>query len=186
MEKEVYNLLEVELSNLQDHEIKLLLRTGAQSRKVNEFEIKELFHMPYWFVKVELNEYFKQFKLTYILERVFEYSNIDSEVCHVSTADQMKLICYLFNTLSDVFEGEKNIFNSIPDPLAVAAGSESFNAYKEYNTLKALANGDVTKFEQVKNTPYEYCLLMLMMNKTQADFDKKYAALLREQSKNKK
>ena len=182
----LYNLIEHELSQLQDHEVKVLFKTGAQSRQVNEFEIKELFFMPYWFVKVELNEHFKNFELTTILEKALKYSGIDLEVCFINTQDQMKLICYLFNTLSDVFEMEQNQFKTDPDPLAIAAGSESFNIFGEYNALNSLSNGDVTKWDNLKMQPYEYCFMKLLMNKTQAQFDKKYAELVREKNKNKK
>lgn len=182
----VYNLIEHELSQLQDHEVKLLFRTGTQSRQVNEYEIKELFFMPYWFVKVELNEHFKNFELTTIIEKSLKYSNIDLEVCSITPQDQMKLICYLFNTLSDVFEMEQNQFRADTDPLAIAAGADGFNIFGEYNALNSLSSGDITKWDNLKMQPYEYCFMKLLMNKTQAQFDKKYAELVREKNKHKK
>lgn len=186
MQDKVYDLLEHQLSQLPDHEVKLLFKNGVESRQVNEYEIKELFYMPYWFVKVELNEHFKDFELTTILEKVFKFSNIDLEVCHVDTQTQMKLICYLFNTLTKVFQMEAQQFQSEVDPLAVAAGAENFSMFGEYNVLNSLSNGDLTKWDAIKQTPYEYCLTKLLMNKTQSQFDKKYAELQREKHKNKK
>lgn len=58
------------------------------------------------------------------------------------------------------------------------AGVKNFEPFKYINTVNALANGDVTKWDEVMNLPYDRLLTKLLLNKTEAAYQKRYSELL--------
>jgi len=61
------------------------------------------------------------------------------------------------------------------------AGIQAFEKFKYINTVNALAGGDITKWSQILNMPYERVLTKLLLNKTEAEYQKKYSELLQAQ-----
>jgi hypothetical protein len=60
------------------------------------------------------------------------------------------------------------------------AGIQSFEKFKYINTINSLAGGDITKWDTILNMPYERVLTKLLLNKTEAEYQKKYMELGRE------
>ncbi|MCD8740390.1 hypothetical protein LT679_07230 [Mucilaginibacter roseus] len=58
------------------------------------------------------------------------------------------------------------------------AGIQAFEKFKHINTINALSGGDVTKWDLILNTPYERVLTKLLLNKTEADYQRKYTEML--------
>jgi hypothetical protein len=58
------------------------------------------------------------------------------------------------------------------------AGILSFEKFTFYNTINTLAGGDLLKWDEVMNLPYEKVFLKRLMNKTDAEFQKKYQDLM--------
>lgn len=58
------------------------------------------------------------------------------------------------------------------------AGIQAFEKFKYINTVNSLAGGDVTKWADILNIPYERILTKLLLNKTEAEYQKKYSELL--------
>ncbi|MES2807042.1 MAG: hypothetical protein V4619_00355 [Bacteroidota bacterium] len=61
------------------------------------------------------------------------------------------------------------------------AGIQSFQKFKYINTVNALAGGDITKWNEILNMPYDRVLTKLLLNKTEADYQKRYSDLLKAQ-----
>ncbi|GAB2983962.1 hypothetical protein GCM10027049_21830 [Mucilaginibacter puniceus] len=61
------------------------------------------------------------------------------------------------------------------------AGIQAFERFKYINTVNALAGGDVTKWEEILNLPYDRVLTKLLLNKTEAEYQKRYSDLLQAQ-----
>jgi len=58
------------------------------------------------------------------------------------------------------------------------AGIQSFEKFKYINTINSLAGGDITKWGEILNIPYERILTKLLLNKTEAEYQKRYSELL--------
>jgi hypothetical protein len=58
------------------------------------------------------------------------------------------------------------------------AGIQSFEKFKYINTVNSLAGGDITKWAEILNMPYERVLTKLLLNKTEAEYQKRYSELL--------
>jgi hypothetical protein len=61
------------------------------------------------------------------------------------------------------------------------AGIQAFDKFKYINTLNSLAGGDITKWALILNMPYERILTKLLLNKTEAEYQRKYSELLHAQ-----
>lgn len=57
------------------------------------------------------------------------------------------------------------------------AGIASFSRFGYYNTVNALAKGDITRWDAILLMPYNKVLTKLLMNKVEAAYNKKYDAL---------
>ncbi|MBE9662014.1 hypothetical protein [Mucilaginibacter myungsuensis] len=60
------------------------------------------------------------------------------------------------------------------------AGIKNFEPFKYINTINSLAGGDVTKWDTVLNLPYHTVLTKLLLNKTEAAYQKRYGELMKE------
>ena len=80
--------------------------------------------------------------------------------------------------LSQLIEAENRLLSSAPTPLERKAGIQSFEKFKYINTVNSLAGGDITKWDAVLNMPYERVLTKLLLNKTEAEYQKRYSELL--------
>jgi len=57
------------------------------------------------------------------------------------------------------------------------AGIQSFEKFRYINTVNALAGGDITKWELILAMPYERVLTKLLLNKTEAEYQKRYGEM---------
>jgi hypothetical protein len=69
----------------------------------------------------------------------------------------------------------------MPTVLEKKAGIQAFEKFKYINTVNALAGGDITKWGDVLNQPYERVLTKLLLNKTEAEYQRRYNELLNAQ-----
>jgi hypothetical protein len=61
------------------------------------------------------------------------------------------------------------------------AGVAAFEKFKYINTVNSLAGGDVTKWVEILALPYDRVLTKLLLNKTEAEYQRRYQELLNAQ-----
>ncbi|MES2428947.1 MAG: hypothetical protein V4560_18345 [Bacteroidota bacterium] len=61
------------------------------------------------------------------------------------------------------------------------AGIQAFEKFKYINTINSLSGGDITKWGDILNMPYDRVLTKLLLNKTEAEYQRKYSELLQAQ-----
>ncbi len=83
--------------------------------------------------------------------------------------------------LSKLIEAENKLLSSVPSVLERKAGVQSFEKFKYINTVNSLAGGDITKWAEILNMPYERVLTKLLLNKCEAEYQKRYRELLEAQ-----
>ena len=83
-----------------------------------------------------------------------------------------------FYLLSKIIETENKLLSSVPTVLEKRAGVQSFEKFKYINTVNSLSGGDVTKWPEILNMPYERVLTKLLLNKCEAEYQKRYSELL--------
>ena len=86
-----------------------------------------------------------------------------------------------FYLLSQLIETENKLLAAPASILEKKAGIRAFEKFKYINTINSLASGDITKWDAILNMPYERVLTKLLLNKTEAEYQKRYSELLQAQ-----
>lgn len=89
------------------------------------------------------------------------------------------------NQLKLVLENEAKTLTTKPDENQIMAGVEMFQQFGIMNTIKALANNDITKYAEIEKLEYNTVFVHMRMNKVQNDFNENYRKVLKQQSKTK-
>jgi hypothetical protein len=58
------------------------------------------------------------------------------------------------------------------------AGIQAFEKFRYINTVNSLAGGDITKWQLILAMPYERILTKLLLNKTEAEYQKRYGEMM--------
>jgi hypothetical protein len=84
-----------------------------------------------------------------------------------------------------IIEIESETLRVPPDSAKIEAGVSMFEKFGVMNTIKALANNDITKFEEVTTIEYNTVYNWMLMNKTQNIFNENYRKILERNAKRK-
>jgi len=85
--------------------------------------------------------------------------------------------------LKAVLEAEKNVLHKEPTREQKLAGIDMFSDFGVMNTVKALAGGDILKYDAVTKLEYNVVFTHMVMNKVQSDFEDNYRSVLKQTSK---
>jgi len=91
-------------------------------------------------------------------------------------------ICYI-KQMKKILEEEAEELSSTPDAEQEMAGVGMFKRFGIMNTIKALANNDVTKYAEVLEIEYNTIFTHMRMNKVQNDFNDNYRKVLEQKAK---
>jgi hypothetical protein len=80
--------------------------------------------------------------------------------------------------LSRLIETENKLLSSLPSALEKKAGIQTFEKFKYINTVNSLAGGDLTKWTEILNMPYERVLTKLLLGKAEAEYQRRYSELM--------
>lgn len=83
-----------------------------------------------------------------------------------------------FYELSKLIETENRLLASVATALEKRAGIQAFEKFKYINTVNSLAGGDITKWNAILAMPYERILTKLLLNKTEAEYQKRYSEII--------
>ena len=89
------------------------------------------------------------------------------------------------NQLKQIIADEEKTLSSEPDANQKLAGVEMFQQFGVMNTIKALANNDITKYAEIEKLEYNTVFIHMRMNKVQNDFNDNYRKVLEQEGKNK-
>lgn len=84
----------------------------------------------------------------------------------------------LIKQIKTQLEIESKVLRSSYTSEQMRAGIMNFDQYKHMNIVKALAGGDILKYNDVLMLDYNTVFLHLRMNKTEADFQKAYNLIM--------
>lgn len=128
----------------------------------------DFIRLPYWLVKVELASALQEGNLFKAVEIV-----VGEEV--EQTKESASFALWLFDSFRQILEMEEKALSSKPNQKLIDAGIERMNIFGELNIINTLANGDLLKYEKVKQIPYEDVFNKLLMDKIESEINKEYA-----------
>ena len=94
------------------------------------------------------------------------------EVEQMKWFDIARFYTFILKAISDINEKEQQLAYE-PDAREINAGIEDFARFSWFATLDRLAGGDILKYDEVGKQPWSIVFTKLLLNKTDAEFNKK-------------
>jgi hypothetical protein len=111
--------------------------------------------------------------LSDIVEVVMVALNLKrEEVEQMKWFDIARFYTFILKAISDINEKEQQLAYE-PDAREINAGIEDFARFSWFATLDRLAGGDILKYDEVGKQPWSIVFTKLLLNKTDAEFNKK-------------
>lgn len=86
--------------------------------------------------------------------------------------DIARFYTFILKAISDINEKEQQLAYE-PDARELNAGIEDFARFSWFATLDRLAGGDILKYDEVGKQPWSIIFTKLLLNKTDAEYNKK-------------
>lgn len=96
----------------------------------------------------------------------------------IGLVDAYAIAFDLVNKMKKQVEIESVVLKSNYTSEQIRAGISNFDQYKYMNIVKALAGGDILKYNDVLMLEYNTVFLHMRMNKTEAEFQKAYQKII--------
>lgn len=98
---------------------------------------------------------------------------------NIFLVDLYSTAMYYIEQLKVVLESERNVLHKEPTREQKLAGIDMFSDFGVMNTIKALAGGDILKYDAVTKLEYNVVFTHMVMNKVQSDFEENYRAVMK-------
>ena len=146
-----------------------IVKYGKRSNELNGVKYNFI-RLPYWVVKVEIANALEDGDLFAAVRAVVPDA--------VHSSDAYAFALWILDSYKAVIEMEMKALSSTPDKKLKEAGIEQMNIFGELNVINSLANGDILRYEQIKQLPYEDVVNKLLMDKTENEINKEYQRIL--------
>lgn len=162
------------LSEEQKFEIDFLVQYSNLEDKDYFSEI-QLEERSFGFVK-ELMSSFIDGNTEEVAELIFSLSEYNREKISAEPAWKvLKTIQFIAKKINELILVENEMLTPLiqDDKYKMYIDQVDFSVFSsEYTQVRELAHGDITKFEAIRNLPYQSCLIELIYLQKQSDLDK--------------
>lgn len=146
-----------------------------------EVEVKSIQLLPYGQI-VLLKKYF-------LSQTADSITKMMLSVFEIPVADQLKkdvvtffpLLNFILNGIQDVIAKEANRLNSPAKGELIMAGIERMNEFGENVTIDSLSGGDLNKWYETEQRPWQHVFMKLCMDKVRGEIHEAYGEICREQ-----
>lgn len=121
-------------------------------------KVTDFTYLPYRIVKQEIREMIYNSQLDEVILLVlkcYKKTVTLKQVKKIDNYEKLKFIFWLQDQVKTINEMERKHLVTPPDPKLVAAGIEELDVLGDDNLIDSLAGGDVAKWEEIRNIPYD-------------------------------
>lgn len=120
-------------------------------------ELESITHLPYVMVKSEIPDLFKEEKFDEAIHKILiSKKRIKfTKVLRQSVEDKLLFIFWIQEQYEKLNQLEQNYLASPPDPKLIRAGVQDLDELGIINIIDNLAQGDILRWSQVEQMPYE-------------------------------
>ena len=136
-------------------------------------------HLPWKVVKVELPQLFdgQEFdKAIHVILSSKKKINL-AKVRRQSNEDKLSFVFWIQGQYDKLREMEQTHLGSPPDAKLVQAGIKKLDVFGDLNSIDALAQGDILKWDAIQELPYEVVFTKLMKMAIEGDITKKLSKM---------
>lgn len=140
----------------------------------------ELIKLPWWDVKENIPEALKKSDFEGAISIISGQHRHD--ILKVDISKRLNFIIFVINSIEKIYDDERKYLSRVPDSDLVAAGIRELDKFGNESTLFLLCDGDPTRMDYVRSSPYELIFDWILYRTINDDISKKLAKI----KKNKK
>lgn len=176
----------LELDAQEQNKVALYLAKG-NFKPVDLFELGSFeTSRSFGFVK-DMQYYYNEGLLTWdrLFDLVYEETGLKpSKMAETGVYNLREFVEYCTQQIESINTKESLNLGHKPTPDEERAQIGVFSDYKSFPQFDALAQGDVSRFDDIRKIPYNRCFTKLMYDKQRADFDKRLWEIQNPANKN--
>lgn len=179
-------MLNKKVKNIDQENFNLLKKMGKRNDSLLGLKCRELYYLPYGFVKIDLIDYIEDKDFEKLIYLSFEGKLDKDKISKLSLKEAMEFVLWLTDSLAMIIQNEKANLSSMPDIDLVNAGVNRLDILGEANLIDSLAGGDILKWEKVKKIPYHRVFDKQLKSKIENDIQRDLSKIQRDKSKQKR
>lgn len=167
--------------NITPSQFEILLKTGKRNNVLFGYEVPMLIKLPYWMVKVEIVTYLKENNINELLHLFVEHLKIKPK--EIDYKEIISFVLWIKDEVEKIYKLEEAYLSSPTDNDMLAAGVKELDELGELNVIDSLAQGNILKWEKIKQLPYEMVFEKLRKSTLESKINKAYHKVISQKSK---
>lgn len=172
--------LNQKLLQITEEDFNFLIKNGKRSSILFNFDFETIIYFSWGLIKEKLPELLtkgdlEQLFFLMLKERGVNFFLIDVQRLELSEAISFYL--WVVDELKSIRDLESEYLRSDPDIKLMQAGISKLDKFGLLNTLDNLAKGDITKYDMIRNTPYNVIFDKQFLEVTKSEIEKKLSKI---------
>lgn len=161
------------IANIPQEQLQLILKHGKRSNTINKIECKPLIQFSFQIVKFDVSDLLKNQKYVELAKLLF-----DDKIGVLNANNLLNFVLWVLDEIENINKIESNNLQSNPDTDLVVAGINNLDVFGYLNVVDTLAGGDILKWEQILELPYNNVLDKLIKNNIENKIQKNYQKII--------
>lgn len=177
-----------QLANIKQEDFEFIFKNGKRSSVLDNIDFESLCYSSYRFVKDKAPELIKEGNFERLIYEIFKDRKVyifENDVNNFNFNECLYFVFWIIDDLKHWTAMEQQHLNSEPEFEMIAAGINELNIFGDLNTIDMLAGGDIMKWEQIKDLPYQNVFDKQLKSIKEAKFQKEYAKRMQDKAKSK-
>lgn len=177
--------IEVILNAITESNWNYLIKYGERGNTLLGEEFDGVLWMPYWFIKNDAPMLIESGDITKLFEECLRIKGSVIEKVDFSSAyaESVSFLLWFRDNLMTISKMEKKYLGGEPSAELIASGSSELDKLGAIVIINELAQGDITKFKEIKEMPYNEIFDKLRLNNITANVKKNYNEIMSKKNK---
>jgi len=170
--------LNTKLSQINQDDFNFLIKNGARSSKLLNFDFESIIYFKWGLLKETLPELFARNdfeQLFFLMLKDRGQNPFFIEVQNIEPNKAMSFILWMIDEMKSINELENQYLRSDPDIKLLQAGINELDKFGLNNTLDNLAKGNILDYDKIRQLPYNVVFDKQYLEVTKGRIEKKLA-----------
>lgn len=168
------------LLQITEEDFNFLIKNGKRSSKLFNFDFETIIYFSWGLIKEKLPELLTKGDLEQLFFLMLKERGVNvfrNDIEQIEINEAISFYLWIVDELKSIRELESEYLRSDPDVKLMQAGINKLDKFGLLNTLDNLAKGDITKYDMIRNTPYNVVFDKQYMEVTKSEIEKKLSKI---------
>lgn len=168
------------LNNITQEDFNFLLKNGKRSSKLFNFDFESLIYLKWGLLKETLPDLLNKGDIENLLFLICKDRGINvfkNDINLLQPDKILSFVLWIIDELKTITALESEYLRSDPDVKLMQAGINELDKFGLLNTLDNLAKGDILKYDEIRNLPYNVVFDKQYMEVVKNKIEKKLAKI---------